>query len=1326
MAITPGRGELDLLDDDGEREGDRATEGARRPGGDPPGPHPTPDEDTGKSARFSAGPPAPPRTLVDVLAATVRAHPDEPALDDGTARLTYRALAAEVERRRRVLAACGIGPGDRVGVRVPSGTNDLYLSVLAVLAAGAAYVPVDAEDPDERAELVFSEAGVRAVLGAGPGIEVTGPRTPGRVRSAPPAPEHDAWIIFTSGSTGRPKGVAVTHRSAAAFVDAEAALFLTDDPIGPGDRVMAGLSVAFDASCEEMWLAWRHGACLVPVPRSQVRAGADLGPWLVDQEITVVSTVPTLAALWEPESLDEIRLLVFGGEACPPELGRRLATEGREVWNTYGPTEATVVACAALLNGAEPVRIGLPLAGWELAVVDGAGEPVPMGGSGELVIGGVGLARYLDPDKDAEKYAPLPSLGWPRAYRSGDLVRAEPEGLVFLGRGDEQVKLGGRRIELGEVDAALQALPGVAGAAAAVRTARGGNQLLVGYLVTQDGWDHAAALARLRAELPAALVPLLAPVDALPTRTSGKVDREALPWPLPGAGTTPPAGELHGTEAWLAEQWSEALGVPVTGADDDFFAIGGGSLAAARLVTLLRTRYPGAAVLDVYQQPVLRKLARRLEKSVREDEAPRTVTPVTLRSRVLQTLLLLPLFTVAGLRWAVVLFALGNVLHRLGPYPWAPTASWWLVAAGAVLLLSPPGRLAIAAGGARLLLRGVTPGRHPRGGGVHLRLWTAERLAECAGATSLTGAWLERYARALGARVGPDVDLHSLPPVTGMLRLGRGCAVEAEVDLCGHWLDGDRLVIGPVRVGAGAVVGTRSLLFPGARVGKRAEVAPGSAVVGHVPTGQRWAGAPAVRLGRAKHDWPPQRPPRPLLWRAMYGATGVGLTALPLVAALPALCVAARFVPADAGAGRALRGALLAVVPGALAYGLTYALLVLVCVRALSLGLRPGSHPTHSRTGWQAWAVTQLMDLARDTLFPLYAALATPVWLRLLGMRVGRRAEVSTVLGLPSLTTVGDGAFLADDTLTAPCELGGGWVRIGQSQIGRRAFLGNSGMTAPGRTVPDDGLVGVLSATPKKAKKGGSYLGLPPVRLPRSAAAADHSRTYDPPARLLWARGLVELCRLLPVFCSAALTVLTAAALCALAGPGGPGPAGAAALSGAVLLAAGAAACAVGVAAKWLLVGRHRVGEHPLWSAYVWRGELADTFTEVLAVPWLAGSVPGTPLLTLWLRGLGARIGRGAWCESHWLPEPDLVVLGDGVSVNRGCVLQTHLFHDRILRTDTVVLREGATLGPGGIVLPGSTVGARGTVGPASLVMAGESVPDDTRWLGNPIEAWRS
>ncbi len=158
--------------------------------------------------------------------------------------------------------------------------------------------------------------------------------------------------------------------------------------------------------------------------------------------------------------------------------------------------------------------------------------------------------------------------------------------------------------------------------------------------------------------------------------------------------------------------------------------------------------------------------------------------------------------------------------------------------------------------------------------------------------------------------------------------------------------------------------------------------------------------------------------------------------------------------------------------------------------------------------------------------------------------------------------------------------------------------------------------------------------------------------------------------------------------------------------------------------AKWLLVGKVRTAEHPLWSSFVWRNELADTFVEVLGAPWLARTASGTPVLNLWLRSLGARVGRGVWCETYWLPEADLIHLGAGSTVNRGCVVQTHLFHDRILRMDTVTLEPGSTLGPHSVVLPAATIGAHASIGPVSLVMRGESVPKKTRWIGNPIGPW--
>ncbi|HEX8498220.1 MAG TPA: Pls/PosA family non-ribosomal peptide synthetase, partial [Actinomycetales bacterium] len=395
------------------------------------------------------------------------------------------------------------------------------------------------------------------------------------------------------------------------------------------------------------------------------------------------------------------------------------------------------------------------------------------------------------------------------------------------------------------------------------------------------------------------------------------------------------------------------------------------------------------------------------------------------------------------------------------------------------------------------------------------------------------------------------------------------------------------------------------------------------------------------------------------------------------------------------------------------------ALLTLAAGRSLGAGLAPGHHAVRSRVGWQAWSTERLLDDARATLYPIYASSLTPSWLRALGARVGAGVEASTVLLLPRLTTIGPGAFLADDTLVGSYELGGGWMRLERAKVGKGAFLGNSGMTAPGRAVPKRGLVAVLSATPERAKSGTSWLGSPPVQLRRDVPSGDLTRTYAPPTRLRVARAVVEVCRLVAVVADA---LLGAAVLLLLAhGLDRLGVVATAALCGLVVLGAGAVAAALAVAAKWLLVGRLPTVDHPLWSSFVWRNELADAFVEVVAAPWFARTALGTPALNLWLRAMGARIGRGVWCETYWLPEADLVSLGDGASVGRGCVLQTHLFHDRVMSMDTVTLDVGATLAPQGVVLPAARIGAGSTVGPASLVLRGDSVPAGTRWAGNPI-----
>ncbi|WKD58172.1 Tyrocidine synthase 3 [Corynebacterium capitovis DSM 44611] len=1242
-----------------------------------------------------------PRTLIDVLTTTAHAHPTAAAIDDGTV-VTYSELLEQVRETAERLHSGGMRRGDRIGVRMSSGTRDLYIAILATMWAGCAYVPVDADDPDERAELVFGEAGIDGIF-TDDGFRPLAPRRDGETEL--PTPDDDCWIIFTSGSTGTPKGVAVTHRSAAAFVDAEARLFCQDDPLGTEDRVLAGLSVAFDASCEEMWLAWAHGACLVPAPRSLVRSGQDLGPWLIRRDITVVSTVPTLAGLWPAEALDNVRLLIVGGEACSQELVERLATPDREMWNTYGPTEATVVASAARLSLGQPVTIGWPLDGWDLAVAE----------DGELIIGGVGLARYVDEDKDREKYAP--AAGWQRAYRTGDHVRLTDDGLAFIGRADDQVKIGGRRIELGEVEANVAALPGVYNSAVAVQTTGAGDKVLVGYVSLDnpgESWDVAAARERLAETMPAALVPRIHVMEELPIRTSGKVDKKALPWPLPAATL----GEDFGpTESWLAATWVDVLGVPAESRDADFFEAGGTSLAAATLVARIRERVPTFAVRDLYDHPRLGALAEFVDTLVQAPSpaAARAVRPVGAGTRLAQTLIQVPAMTLHAATyvtwWAILATALG--LLQL---------DWTVLAVLFVVLCTPLGRLHVGALGARLIRGRIRPGNYPRGGVTHLRLWAAERWVHASGALNISGStWVAYFARLLGAKVGRGVDMHTLPPTTGLLTLGKGVAIEPEVDLSGYWIDGDVLRVGSIAIGPEARVGARSTLLPGTDIHAHAHIEAGSTVTGDKPVkkGARWAGSPARKVGRSKHRFPEQRPKPRRLWVGMYGLTSLALAVMPVAAATVGVAIVLGLIRLTRG--HPAIGALLFAPLGGLVYLGALIVFTWCGVRVLSRGIHPGVAPVRSAQGWRLWTVTRLLDDARTRLFPLYAGALTPTWLRSLGATVGRDVEISTAVLVPRLTTVKDGAFLADDTLVGTYELGHGWMRTGETTVGKRSFVGNSGIAGPGRKLAKNSLVAVLSSAPRKSKAGSNWWGSPPERMRRVEVEAPggEALTYAPSASVKRKRGVIETMRLLAPMGNA---MLAAAFLVgvhyALLNLGF----WAYALGGLLFMACGAGAVAMACVAKWVCVGRHVPGEHPLFSWFVWLNELQDQFVELVAAPWFFSHAYGTGEMNMALRALGVKVGRGAWVDSYWFPETDLCTVGEGANVGPGTVVQTHLFQDRVMSLDAVTIGSGATLAAHSVALPASTVGAGATVRPGSLLMRGDQVPGGTLWQGNPIE----
>ncbi|MFJ2620680.1 Pls/PosA family non-ribosomal peptide synthetase [Glutamicibacter sp. NPDC087344] len=1292
--------------------------------------HSTAQADTnGHLALFPNTEPASERTLVDVITATMDSYPSALAIDDGTYRLTYAQLREEVEELAKQLWSMDVGAGDRVGVRVPSGSKNLYIAILGALFAGAAYVPVDADEPDERAATVWEEAGVCVVIGEN--LSIThrdAVRTQGNSPVA--SLEDDAWIIFTSGSTGKPKGVAITHRSAAAWADAEAEMFLQEAPLTRGDRVMAGLSVAFDASCEEMWLAWRHGACLVPAPRSIVRSGADLGDWLIERKITVVSTVPTLAAMWPAETLENIRLLIFGGEALPLELVQRLAGPTREVWNTYGPTEATVIACGAAVDGNSPIAIGLPLRGWDLAVVDSNDQPVPWGEEGELIIGGVGLGRYLDAQKDAEKYAPMHSLGWERAYRSGDIVRAEPDGLIFVGRVDEQVKLGGRRVELGEIDEALAGLPGVSQAAAAVQSTPSGNKVLAGYLVAEPGavLDLPALRHRLAEMLPAQLVPTLGLVDELPMKTSGKVDRKALPWPLAVATDAAEAHQLAGTEGWLAELWTELLGpVPLDG-NSDFFALGGASIAAAQLIAKLRTRYPLISIADLYDRPVLGDLAAYLDAEETGQAQERETRPTPWWTALVQAPVIGALYSVIGLRYVTGMALVCWVLFNFFEARWVPNPPLVPVLLAWVVLFTMPFRVLLAVTAARVLLAGVKPGHYQRGGSVHLRLWAVDRIVTFAKIEPIMGTPLGLwYARALGNKVGADVHLDAMPSVTGLSSIGANTAIEYEVDLAGHWLDGDTLVIGRIIIGKDVRVGTRSTVMGGTIIEDGAEIEPGSLVDGTVPANERWSGSQLEYLGEAGADWPgadarPRAHRAGFLHTVRYAVSLGWLGLMPLLSILPGALVLFSWIDMRAELEEVLVQLALWAPLFAVLTAVTFLALSIITVRVLASYLKPGFHSSRGTTAWAAWLSNLVLAKTLMSVYPLYASIATPLWFRLLGAKVGKHAEISTMETIPHLTRIDDRSFMADHSLASHPRVRGQWLQLGHTRVEEKSFVGNSGIVGPDTVVPKDSLIAVLSSTPKDMPEASNWFGRPAMELPRPVDQAESSLTYNPPRQLVLARIAVEICRIIPMLVTIWLALATVWVLSGIFDESGLGLT--VLLAGPVLLASATLAALIALLAKWALVGRFHAEEHPLWTSFVWRNELADVFSESLAVAGVVRMSLGTPMLNFWFRLLGARVGRRVWLESWWLPEQDLISIGDGASINRGTVLQTHLFHDRIMRLEPVTIGAQATLAPNSVILPGSQIGEAATVGPCSLVMRSEQVPAHSSWQGNPLRNW--
>ena len=583
------------------------------------------------------------RTVHGLFQDQARLHPEAVAIEDGAELVSYAELDRRAEGVRAALEARGVKRGDAVAICLGRSAN-LIAGILGILKTGAAYVPLDLSYPAGRLELMLREGGAKVTIC---GEESPAPAGPAALsmaeclRAEPlrtPAPEgagtDGAYIMFTSGSTGEPKGARILHRGISRLVINTDYVQFT-----PADVVAHASNTSFDASTFEIWGALLNGARLAIVPRETLLEARELVAFLQERKVSVLFLTTPLFhhfAREMPGGFGSLRYLVVGGDALQPQAARAVLEAGApgHLVNGYGPTEATTFAIcqevAEVRADAASIPIGRPIANSTAYILDPLMQPAPIGITGELYLGGPGVAGgYLNrPELTAERFVadPFSTEAGARLYRTGDLARWREDGTIdFLGRADGQVKIRGFRVEPGEIEAALHGLPEVKEAIVTARLDGTGQKQLVAYVVARTGMaqDAAGLRQRLLEVLPEYMVPgAMGFVSALPLNANGKVDFAALE--ECAVLETRAAHEGPGTwmEASMTGIWEDILGRTGIGVTDDFFDLGGHSLLAIRMLAEVEKK-TGIKVPPrlLFEGATIRHLATASRRAYREKAA---------------------------------------------------------------------------------------------------------------------------------------------------------------------------------------------------------------------------------------------------------------------------------------------------------------------------------------------------------------------------------------------------------------------------------------------------------------------------------------------------------------------------------------------------------------------------------------------------------------------------------------------------------------------------------------------------------------------------------
>jgi len=1313
------------------------------------------------------------------------------AVEFGYTQLTYSQLLQQSLQVASILADQSTDSNlGRVLVFMKRSVS-LHAAILGILQSGGTYVPVDSEIPMDRVKTIFEECQAQFILMDAETFQKNSNAIPkekiivlppnlsdsildssAHFKLAPPSAHSEAYIIFTSGSTGKPKGIAVSHGSLCHFLRAENSIL----GIQAKDRVWQGFSVAFDMWIEETLMAYMVGATLVIANQEDVRAVDRLSQKLCDCEISVLHIVPTLAGTISAE-VPTLRLVNFGGEACPPSVVNKWQAAGRRLFNTYGPTETTVSATMTELFAGQPVTIGKPLPNYTVYVVDEQLNPLKAGERGELLIGGPGVSMgYVNrADLNPLKFIAKPrqlfvanelALKDPVLYRTGDLVSVNFSGEIeFHGRIDTQVKIRGFRIELEEVESAVANISGVSSVAVKVEQDEAGIDHLVAFYTCQiDSQNVTSQSLRkvLREKLPSYMVPSeLVALEAMPTLTSGKIDRKALP---PGLQKrTPlnlidlPAPELSETlsktEKITTYSLSKIFGGHIAGLDEDFFNdLGGHSLLAAAFVSDLR-KYPkgeNLSITDVYKYRTVRALSNMMDESFKvstetEHETNHEVihsptAAARLRMAVGQFFGLFLVFGYMAVQFFTPFLAFSYFYEGSESLAQTAVASIFSVVAAFLVLMS------LAVTFKWLLLGKVKEGNYPLFGSFHFRWWLSRRIKEALPLWLLSGTPFYGFLLKLfGAKIGKACDLGQLSvDCEDLLEVGDFASISSHVAIDNAVIENGWLKLRKVQVGRGAFVGTSAVLSGGSSLGDWTELSDLSAFnEGQTAKAfEIWKGSPAEKTGSSeaaliefeeriassKAEKKLGARVIPLIVTSLQGLAILilaGLAAVPLMPVISLMyLVSERFELSNSVS------LLLSPLYAGL-YIFSFLVVTWVLRWAVLAKLPAGIYSVNSLAYFRKWFVDQVSQITLNALHPIFATLYLPFWFRALGVKIGKRSEISTASSLTyHLVEIADESFVADRVILGDPVIRNGIIELKETRVGRRSFVGNSAILSDGTNWPDGCLLGVLSVSPEshhKVRENSTWLGVPSSELPRREFMQDVNPelTYQPKLRQYLERIAVETFRILlpssTLFLLAALFYSHQEQL--LDGPS--------LLTKALLLPVlflimiAVPAFLVVVAFKWLAVGKYKTTRWPMWTRQVWWSEAVTAVYEGLAVPHLLEPLRGTPFLAFCLRLMGVKIGKNVLLDTTDFTEFDLVEIGEGANLEFGSGAQTHLFEDRVMKVGPVKIGNRCSVNTYSVVLYDAELEQDVKIGTNSLIMKGERLPALTSWQGVPARSQR-